>query len=63
MNKKISVVIADAQMLVRIGLKHVLSESPDFAILDIVEDEKELLDSIKKKQPNVVISVAKILHL
>ena len=55
MKKKIGLIIADAQLLAREGLKQVLSDFPDFVLLDVVDSEKTLLDSIKKYIPDVII--------
>lgn len=55
MKKKIGLIIADAQLLAREGLKQVLSDFPEFVLLDVVDSEKTLLASIKKNMPDVII--------
>jgi DNA-binding NarL/FixJ family response regulator len=55
MNKKIGIIIADTQAVVRVGLKYILSENSDFMILDMVDSEEQLLESIKKNAPDVII--------
>ncbi|MDB5228791.1 MAG: two component transcriptional regulator, LuxR family [Bacteroidota bacterium] len=51
----IKIVIADAQYLVRVGLKNLLSERKDIKIVGEAVDSKELYDLTKEHQPDVVI--------
>ena len=51
----ISIIIADAQFLIRVGLKHVIAERDDFLLLHEVAEESELINHIKKRPPKVVI--------
>lgn len=51
----ISVVLADAQYLIRIGLRHLLSSSDHFTIQSEASDEEELLEEVAKKAPQVII--------
>jgi len=52
---QISVVIADAQVLCRVGLCHVLKKEPDVRIIGQAENELELLELISQKQTDVVV--------
>ena len=51
----INIVIADAQYLVRIGLKSLLSTVQDFKVIGEAANTKELLDLIGSHHPDVVI--------
>lgn len=51
----IKIVIADAQYLVRIGLKNLLSERKDIKIVGEAVDSKELHELAREHQPEVVI--------
>ena len=53
--KKIGIIIADAQLLAREGLKHVLADFQEFVLLDTVDSEEALLKSIEEHTPDVVI--------
>jgi len=50
----ISIVLADAEFLIRVGLKHLLRNEP-FQIVGEAENEKELLQLLQETQPQVVI--------
>jgi len=50
----ISIVLADAEFLIRVGLKHLLRDDA-FEIVGEAENEPELLDVLRAKQPKVVI--------
>ena len=51
----ISIVIADAEHLVRRGMRDLFSEIEDFNILSETENEEELIEEVQKHQPQVVI--------
>ena len=51
----INIVIADAQYLVRIGLKSLLSTVQDFKVIGEAANTKELLDLISSHHTDVVI--------
>lgn len=51
----IKVMIADDQELIRESLKIVLSANPDMEVTDTVADGKQVLESIKKKRPDVIL--------
>lgn len=53
---KISVLIADNQYLIRIGLKHLLSEQKDIEVVGECRNEKELLERLPKLLPSIVIT-------
>lgn len=52
----IRLVIADDHPTLRKGLETLLSSEKDFSLLASVADGKELVDSVKKHQPDVVIT-------
>lgn len=51
----IPIVIADAQYLIRKGLRDVLAQHEDFEVIAEVSNEAHLLSTIKKQEPDVVI--------
>lgn len=51
----IKIVIADAQYLIRIGLKNLLSAIKDFKIIGEATNSEELCKQVKEQQPDVVI--------
>ncbi len=51
----IPIVIADAQYLIRKGLRDVLAQHEDFEVIAEVSNEAHLLSTIKKHEPDVVI--------
>jgi DNA-binding NarL/FixJ family response regulator len=53
---KISVLIADNQYLIRIGLKHLLSAQKDMTVVGECRNEKELLEKLPTLLPNIVIT-------
>ena len=53
---KISVLIADNQYLIRVGLKHLFSEQKEIELVGECRNEKELLDKLPKLLPDVVIT-------
>lgn len=55
MKQPISIVIADSQVLVRVGLKHLLSKQEDYRILGEAKNENELLQWLKAERPDVLI--------
>lgn len=52
---KISVVIADGSDIVRSGLRQILSQSKSISVCSDVENTDNLLESIEKHKPNVVL--------
>ena len=54
--KKTSILIADNQYLIRVGLKHLLSAQKEIELVGECRNEKELLDKLPKLQPNIVIT-------
>lgn len=54
--RKISVLIADNQYLIRIGLKHLFSTQNEVEVLGECRNEKELLEKLPKLLPDVVIT-------
>lgn len=55
MRQPISIVIADSQVLVRVGLKHLLGNNDRYQILAEAKDEKELFSLLNSKHPDVLI--------
>jgi DNA-binding NarL/FixJ family response regulator len=55
MEKQIPIILADAQYLVRIGLRALLEREPQFQILSEATDEEELLELLKAHPARVVI--------
>jgi DNA-binding NarL/FixJ family response regulator len=53
--KQIDVVIADSQMLIRMGLKHLFQNQTRINVVDEVTSSDELLESATKFNPDVVI--------
>lgn len=51
----IKIMIADDQELIRESLKIILSTNPDFVITDLVADGNEVIESIKKDIPDVIL--------
>lgn len=51
----IKIVIADAQYLIRIGLKNLLSSTKEFSIVGEATNSEQLLDLVKSFHPEVVI--------
>lgn len=51
----IKVMIADDQELIRESLKIVLGANPDMEVTDTVTDGNQVLSSIKKKRPDVIL--------
>lgn len=53
---KTSVLIADNQYLIRIGLKHLLSAQEEIEVVGECRNEKELLEKLSNSLPDVVIT-------
>ncbi|MDX1683758.1 MAG: response regulator transcription factor [Saprospiraceae bacterium] len=51
----VPIVIADAQFLIRRGLRDVLNTHKDFEVVREVSDESELFDAVKETQAEVVV--------
>ncbi len=51
----IKVIVADAQYLVRVGMRYVLLEHPACEIVSEVTDEGKLLEQLKVHRPDVVV--------
>lgn len=52
---KTTIAIADAQYLIRVGLRHLIEEFEQFEIIGEAGSEKELLNFLKNHTPDVVI--------
>ncbi len=52
--KSISIIIADSQFLIRVGLRHLLSSFPSCEIVAEATNEVQLMEQLKKFQPNMV---------
>lgn len=55
MNDKIQVVVADAQVLCRVGLCQVLKDHPDVEVIGQADDSSKLLELVDEKSVDVVI--------
>lgn len=55
MAASISIVIADAQSLVRLGIRQLLGERPKFCIAAEVDNEEELVEALEIHSPTLVI--------
>ncbi len=55
MSQPITIILADAQYLTRLGLKHLLSQIGAYQIVGEAESEEELLNQLKKHRPQVVM--------
>ena len=53
--KPISIILADEQYLIRLGLRHLLNGIDHFRIVGEAPHPVDLFNEIKQKQPNVVI--------
>ncbi|MEO1261961.1 MAG: response regulator transcription factor [Bacteroidota bacterium] len=52
---KVSIVIADSQYLIRVGLRHILRDKAECEIIHEATDESQLLNQLKKVEPDVVV--------
>lgn len=55
MSEKIKIVIADDQELIRDSLKIVLSANPDMEVIDTVADGREVIRSVRRNRPDVIL--------
>ena len=55
MKEKIKIVIADDQELIRDSLKIVLSTNIDMEVIDMVADGREVIRSVRKAKPDVIL--------
>lgn len=53
--KPISVIIADSQYLVRVGLQHLLNQTPHIKLLEEARTEEELLEKLTTTNVDVVV--------
>lgn len=53
--KTVSIVLADGEVLVRLGIQHLLRDEPGFRIVAEATDEEELLEELEAHHPSVVI--------
>lgn len=51
----INILIADDQELMRQSLKIMLSSQPNFAVTDTVSNGREVMESIKKNKPDIIL--------
>ena len=51
----IKIMIADDQQLIRDSLKIILEANKDFSVTDTVANGQEVLESIKKKKPDIIL--------
>ncbi len=55
MNKKITILIADAQFLIRAGLRHLLERFPEFEVVGEATQEPDLRQVLFEKRPDVLV--------
>ncbi|MBI5914904.1 MAG: response regulator transcription factor [Bacteroidetes bacterium] len=53
--KKTSVILADAQYLARVGMRHILSTIPSCEVVAEVTSEGQLLGKLRSLQPEIVV--------
>lgn len=53
--KPVKIVLADGEVLVRLGLRHLLSDDPSFEIVAEAADEEELFEELDTHRPGVII--------
>ena len=53
--KDVSIIIADSQYLIRVGLRHILQRQPLCNIVGEVTNEAQLFEAIKEQKPDVVV--------
>lgn len=53
--ERISIFLADAQYLTRLGLKSLIDGQPDFLLAGEAEDAEELEDCLAREQPDILI--------
>lgn len=51
----IKIMIADDQQLIRNSLKIILDANPNFKVISTVSNRQEVLDSIKKEKPDIIL--------
>lgn len=51
----IKVIVADAQFLIRVGLRHILASQPNFEIVAEVTNEGQLVEHLKRTPTDVVV--------
>ncbi len=51
----ISVVIADSQYLIRVGLRHILDAMPAVEVVGEASHERQLVELLKRHQPSIVV--------
>lgn len=55
MDQATTIAIADAQLLIRTGLRHLLQEMNNITVLFEATDEEELLDELDQQLPDILI--------
>ncbi len=53
--KPVTIVLADGEVLVRLGLRHLLGDDPSFEIVAEAADEEELFEELEAHRPAVII--------
>jgi len=51
----ISIIVADSQYLVRVGLRHILQDHPSCKIVAEVTNEKQLYSELERKRPDILV--------
>ena len=55
MQETVSIVVADAQYLIRYGLKQLISQNQQFDVIAEVNNEQTLMTALEQKKPELVI--------
>jgi len=55
MKNKISIILADSEYLIRVGLRYFINSRKDMKILDEAIDHADLMEQMKKHKPDVVV--------
>jgi len=53
--KNVSIVLADAQYLIRVGLRHIIEQNPSFKVVAEVTDEEDLMEALQIHRPEVLV--------
>ncbi len=53
--KDVSIIIADSQYLIRVGLRHILQNKPAYKIISEVPNEKQLFRELSEKKVDIVV--------
>lgn len=52
---EITIILADSDYLIRVGLRHLLENTPDFKVVGEVTNEADLFQALTEQQPDILI--------